>query len=204
LASKLGLHPNDPFLFRFLDRSGKDILFVRQRIIQKNGKKACLPWSFWSDGDWRQMEPDGSLPLYGLSELPKYARQMIHEGEKAARWCQWMRDGTTEDARKAFEALPQSWQDAIKHAGHLGWCTGAANPQGTDWSPLQKEPDITLQLICDHDQLGEDVAPRISEALGLPLTVIRFGNDFPVGLGFSRSKVCKQKRSLMSRASHRA
>ena len=166
-------------MFQFLDRSGKQVVFVRQRIIRENGKKACLPWSFWSDAEWRQMEPDGGLPLYGLNELPKFHRHMIHEGEKAARFCQWMRDGTTDEARRAFDALPPSWQDAIKNAGHLGWCTGAANPLGTDWVPLQKEQDIALELVCDHDQLGEDAAPRISEAIRRSLTIIRFGNDFP-------------------------
>ena len=71
LGCQTRLHPNDPSLFQFLDRFGKEVLFVRQRIIQQNSKKACLPWSFWSDGEWRQMEPDGALPLYGLNELSK-------------------------------------------------------------------------------------------------------------------------------------
>lgn len=127
------------------------------------------------------MEPDGLLPLFGLEEMPRYPRIMIHEGEKAARFCQLMRDGATDETLAAFNALPQSWQVAIKHAGHIGWCTGALNPLRSDWSPLRTVNDIMLQLVCDHDQVGEDAAPRISQALYRALTVIRFGNSFPSG-----------------------
>ena len=49
-----------------------------------------LPWTFFSDGCWRMMEPDEGLPIYGLDKLvnPRVLGIMVHEGAKPARRAQ--------------------------------------------------------------------------------------------------------------------
>src|SRR5262245_21585590 len=75
-----GVSDKDIFVFR--DESGQDILFVQQRTYKANGieKAGDLPWTFWSDAEWRCMEPDGKLPLYGLDRLRKGFAILLHEG----------------------------------------------------------------------------------------------------------------------------
>jgi hypothetical protein len=111
--------------------------------------------------------------------LGSFYSVMIHEGAKKAAHCQWMRDGKTAEAREALAKLPASWAEVIKTSAHLGWVTGAPNPLRTDWTPLRRA-DKALTLVSDNDQKGEDAAPLISRELRRPLTVVRFGNHFPL------------------------
>ena len=54
-------------------------------------KKRDLPWTMWSDGKWRCMEPDGLLPCFGLHLLRNnYKPVMLHEGAKTALMVQAM------------------------------------------------------------------------------------------------------------------
>jgi hypothetical protein len=172
LCDELGLKSDDPSLFLFWNTSGKELLLVRQRIERGLGK-VIQPWSWWSDAKWRPIEPDGDVPLFGLGEVSKFYRIMLHEGESAARWCQMMRDGATTDAQDAFKALPSSFQEAIKHAAHLGWCTGARNPAKTDWAPITKlAKDRRLVLVCDNDAPGMAAASK--RLLKRPMQALMF------------------------------
>src|SRR3954454_4291575 len=70
----------------YKSEDGKQILFVQQRTYKANGieKATDLPWSFWSDGVWRMMEPYGKLPLYGLDQLRNGFHHIVHEGAMGA------------------------------------------------------------------------------------------------------------------------
>src|SRR5215207_6613942 len=71
----------DPTLYIFRGENGPhgglglrvddgDVLFVQQRVRLPDGGKHDLPWTFWSDGVWRQMEGDDELlPLWGIEQL---------------------------------------------------------------------------------------------------------------------------------------
>lgn len=80
------------FFATFYDRadtSHKDtpaIKMVQQRIDFKDGKKVYITWTFWSDGNWRRLEPE-ELSFF------KPARKtsnviVVCEGAKAARMAQ--------------------------------------------------------------------------------------------------------------------
>lgn len=42
-----------------------NIIMVHQRYQNQDGGKGFLPWTKWSDGQWRRMEPD-TMPFFGL------------------------------------------------------------------------------------------------------------------------------------------
>lgn len=158
-----------PILFVFRSQAGDEILFVQERRITPEGKKD-LPWSYWSDGQWRMMEPDGDLPLFGLENLRRLRPIMLHEGAKSAAGA----------ARIAAEDSRHPWAEELKRYVHLGWPGGAPNPHRPDWSPLSQLPqDVRIVVVADNDRVGEDAVPHISKRLHRHLKVIRFGKRFP-------------------------
>jgi hypothetical protein len=142
--------------FKFQQQQGDDFLFVQQRIYSKDGAKADLPWTFWSDGLWRMMEPDSLLPLFGLEQLSSGLPVMIHEGAKAAAHCQWL-TSDDRDAKRALKDHP--WGNDLKDYVHLGWPGGANRPNGVDWGPIRRSsPTLSVILVCDRDWVGEQAA----------------------------------------------
>src|SRR5262249_19040562 len=103
----LKLVGRDAVLFKFRDPHNENfVTFVQQRIFRKEEAKTDLPWSFWSDGEWRCMEPDyEQLPLFGLEQLKQHwlMRVYVHEGAKTAWFlqqpdsikAQWWREHST-------------------------------------------------------------------------------------------------------------
>jgi hypothetical protein len=82
---------NAPGLYFFADRDRRhenEFTFAQQRIETDDGKK-YLPWTFWSDGKFRRMEPDSGLPFWkpypprGGDEAGG-RKVMVHEGAKTA------------------------------------------------------------------------------------------------------------------------
>ena len=182
----------DAMLFKFFDATGKRILFVQERIDPGTPYKKDLPWSFWDDGEWRLMEPDGDgLPLFGLQHLEFAPAVFLHEGAKTANAVQniiWGPKPVT--VARMLSALGTStsgvapgacpWIDDLKTGAHLGWPGGAPNPHRVDWQPIKAlPPDIQVYIVCDNDMGGENAAPLISKRLQRPLKVIRFGKAFP-------------------------
>jgi hypothetical protein len=166
----VGIPSKDIFIFKSED--GAQVLFVQQRTYRETGEKAGdLPWSFWSDGAWRMMEPDGKLPLYGLDQLRKGLHHMIHEGAAGA-----MKVGGL-----VGEALANHpWHEALKNHTHLGWPGGTDRVNDVDWVPIKKlGPEHHLVFIADHDQKGEEAMTIISRILKLPMDVIMFDDRFP-------------------------
>lgn len=162
-------------LYLFLDQSGKNVVFVQQRIRTDSGEKVDLPWSFWSDGQWRRMEPDDELlPVFGL-EVLNGRRIMIHEGAATARAVQRLCAD-----KKALAQHP--WGAELARYNHVGWPAGAPNPHRVDFAPIRSLPkDTEVVLACDRDRIGELAAPKISRVLQRPMEVLRFGIDFDEG-----------------------
>jgi hypothetical protein len=169
----VGIPNKDIFIFKSED--GTQVLFVQQRTYRETGEKfGDLPWSFWSDGNWRMMEPDGKLPLYGLDQLRKGFHHIIHEGAAGA-----MKVATSIVMREeAFTNHP--WNEALNSHTHLGWPGGTDRVNDVDWSPLKKlGPEHSLVFIADRDQKGEEAITIISRILKLPMDVIMFDGRFP-------------------------
>src|SRR5207344_1214791 len=51
-------------LHKFHSRKESGIIMVQERRTFPDGTKHYLPWTFFSDGIWRMMEPDGLLPFW--------------------------------------------------------------------------------------------------------------------------------------------
>lgn len=156
------------------DESRSEILFVQERVDLRDGGKAYIPWSYWSDGQWRKMEPDGKLPHYGLEQLKDHGIACIHEGAKAAR------------AVRALLADPiaiseHPWGESLKHMAHLGWLGGAERPTDTDWDALRRLGVTRVVLVCDNDSVGKNVVRPISRAHQLPMDALFFDERWPVG-----------------------
>jgi hypothetical protein len=150
------------------------ILFVQERVERLDGGKFYKPWSYWSDSQWRCMEPDGLLPLFGLDQLKDNAVACIHEGAKAALAVRALLADPT-----ALSAHP--WGEDLKHMAHLGWLGGAERPLDTDWSSLRAAGVTRVLLVCDNDMVGKDVVRPISRAHQLPMDALFFDERFPIG-----------------------
>jgi hypothetical protein len=177
-------------LFEFCNQRN-EIIFVQQRLFYAGGK-TDLPWTFWSDGEWRLMEPlgkDDLLPLFGLQHLkPQEIHTVyLHEGAKTAWFLNLPEHKKTKwwQLRKVSE---RPWREACPWAAdlvkpgviHLGWPGGAPNPHRVDWSPLQKlSPHVRLIVVCDHDAAGENAVKFISHALQRRMSMLCFGGQFP-------------------------
>jgi hypothetical protein len=175
--------------FTFKDETGEKVKFIEQRILRKDGEKQCIYWSFWSDGKWRMMKPDGLLPLYGLEHVKKGGPLMIHEGPKAAEYVQRLKsDPDLED-----ELLAHPLGAELRRYNHLGWASGAHNVHGTDWGPLKRSSSRKV-LICDNDGPGILAATKISRILGCRLAAVRFdNNDFPAAFDLAEKWPAHEK-----------
>jgi hypothetical protein len=164
-------------LFVCWDRQHETILFVQERVDLRDGGKFYRPWSYWSDCEWRAMEPDGKLPLHGLDQLTDHSIVFVHEGAKAAL------------AVRALLADPQRlkdhpWGEEFRYAAHLGWLGGANRAKDTDWSQLAQAGVQRVIIAADNDAEGHSTVPKISKLLAdFPINVaaLRFDDRWPRG-----------------------
>jgi hypothetical protein len=171
----VGVDPSE--LFPCFEKKGKLVLMIHRRKVDKSdGESYYVPYSFWDDGVWRQMEPDGLLPLFGLErqfseDCREYARAkiMIHEGAKAAR--------------RVYELLERGdhpWREELATYVHLGWIGGVNRVHDVDWSPIKKlDPNYHVTLACDYDVGGINAASAISKNLQRSLLALKFDDRFP-------------------------
>lgn len=155
-----------------------EILMLQQRI-ERGDSKGYIPWTYWDDGEWRAMEPDGKLPLWGVDQLKKHSTAFIHEGAKAAEFVSWMVAGESPEARAALAEHP--WGEELASAAHLGWIGGALSPWRTDWSALRKAGVKRIYIVSDNDEPGLAAVPTISFQVRLPSYHIQFTNEWPAG-----------------------
>lgn len=154
------------------------IVMVQVRRDLPDGGKVYLPWTYWSDGQWRRAEPEGPLPLYNAHKLKEAGIVFIHEGAKAAAAVQKMVDGKSPADKKALVAHP--WGRELANAVHLGWIGGALSPTRTDWSCLQKAGIKKAIIVADNDAPGKRAVPAIAKQLRIPTYAIQFTEQFPV------------------------
>jgi hypothetical protein len=175
-----GIDEDDDDLFIFRDNTKeKRILMLQQRVEKLDGSgKTYIPWTYWSDGQWRRMEPEGLLPLYGLDHIGDHSTIFLHEGAKAARFVHNLISDMTPEGKARLRAHP--WGEALSYAAHLGWIGGAKNPHRTDWGLLKRlSPNMKIYVVADNDAVGVDAVIKISEFLKRPMRMIRFDKSFP-------------------------
>ena len=168
-------------IFEFRTADGKQILMIQVRIDNTSSDGAVtknyVPWTYWDDEKWRMCEPDGELPLWGLEQLKDNKVVFIHEGAKAAAYCQWLTQGKSRIATEARKAHP--WGDELSGAAHVGWIGGAMNPNRTDWKVLMKQGVERAYIVSDNDEAGRSSITSISKALKVTTFSIEFNDRFP-------------------------
>jgi hypothetical protein len=172
-------HLKSDDIFELRDRSGKLIMLQVRMTPKKNeAEKRYVPWTYWSDKEWRKAEPEGLLPLWGLENIGDHTTAFIHEGAKAARAVTKLINPRTAEEIEALKSHP--WGKELSGAVHLGWIGGALNPYRTDWSELQKAGIQRVYIVADNDRPGKAAIPRISFSLrGMLVFSIEFTEVWP-------------------------
>jgi Family of unknown function (DUF5906) len=167
LVQRLG---NSEHVFAFHDRVHEDIIMAQQRVETNDGKK-YFPWSMWSDGEWRRMEPDEKLPFW-KPDIPNKVGQriMVHEGAKTASFVHELVNNPEHAA--ALEAHP--WRDDLIKYEHWGMIGGALAPHRTDYQELIRQNPSEVIGVCDNDWPGKDALKTVSRCYGHALKGVMF------------------------------
>lgn len=176
----VGVEPDEieERIFEFRNAAGEFVMFQKRVESKKNGK-AYLPWTYWDDGKWRQLEPMGPLPLWGVSDVHGHDTVFVHEGAKAARH---MKRLMTEKGAKWQELKKRfPWAEEMENAAHVGWIGGALNPDRTDWGQLEALGVKKVYVVADNDQPGKDALKEISRNINLPTYAVVFTDQWNSG-----------------------
>ncbi len=171
----------DDSWFVLLDGSRTKVLMCQQRIDRDDGERDFIPWSYWSDGHWRPMEPDCDLlPMWKPAEK-RHRPPMVHEGAKAAKHVDWLVNDPSRAAKEAREKHP--WIERLSRYEHFGWIGGALNPHWTDWGEITGTKPDEIVLVCDRDPPGERAGERIARLLKGQddLSLVFFDRQFALG-----------------------
>lgn len=172
---KMVSEAEDKNVFHFRDEN-KNIVMIQVRLDKRDGKKAYVPITKWSDGEFRFLEPEGALPLYGMENIKEHSTILLCEGAKCARYVQWLSDGKTPEARKARDEHP--WGDELASICVLGWCAGALSPERCDWKSLRKHGITRAYVSLDNDQPGREALKSIARNLRCVTHSIEFTDDW--------------------------
>lgn len=171
---------NDALLWPCYTRDAPDhscIAMVQQRKQTPEGKR-YLPWSFWSDNEWRMMEPDGKLPFWKPKEPTAFAKYiMVHEGAKSASFAHEL--VTNPVHAEALARHP--WAETLAHFEHWGALGGALAIQRGNYDELRKIKPVDVVYFCDADWEGLCALQLFTEAWHDKLRAIRLGNEWPDG-----------------------
>lgn len=150
------------------DAGGANVAMVQVRT-DKDGAKTCVPWTYFSDGHWRPMLPDGALPFFKCSAERTASRVMVHEGPKAAMGAQ---------AKAADPTHP--WSDFLSRYEHWGIMGGAYNASTSDYDELHAHKPDEVVYVCDNDKPGVGMLQPFSRcAKGLKVNGLVFNSSFP-------------------------
>lgn len=163
-------------VFEFKNISG-EILMLHLRVENETGK-SYFPYTYWDDQEWRRMEPEGLLPLWGVDKIKDKAVIFIHEGAKAARTMREMVERETPAAREKLAAHPWS-EELSAGAAHVGWIGGALAAHRTDWKVLNELGFSRVYIVSDNDKAGVAAVSTISKALRMPTFHVQFTRDWP-------------------------
>lgn len=169
-----GTDPDD--IFEFKTASGA-IIMLQVRKVSEDGVKYYLPYTFWDDGKWRRVEPEGNLPLWGLDQIKDHTTIFIHEGAKAARAIQRMVKAETADQKRKLKEHP--WGQELMAAAHLGWIGGALSPNRTDWEALKGMTIKQAYIVSDNDKVGVGAVSQIAYHLRCPTFHVQFTHEWP-------------------------
>lgn len=164
--------PDDALSFICHDIRGQQIVMIHQRYESNDGKKGFLPWTRWSDGRWRKMEPE-VIPFHNTPSCKDRSTLYIHEGPKSSKRIQRMIDGLDPVSR-----FP--WFEEMRHAAHVGWIGGIHNWESSDWDGLSRLQSWSRVIIVpDNDPGGREVVPKISKFFKCPTFVMMFTDEWP-------------------------
>ena len=166
---KLPFDIKDKEIFEFKDDEGK-YLMLQERIINSDGSKRYVPWTYWSDKEWRQLEPEDNLPLYNAQSLEDSTVVFIHEGPKSVR-----------DLLIKLEKGNHPWQDELENVAHVGWIGGALNPYRTNWRSINKAGATRAYIVADNDDAGLSAIKHVSRYLRCITWSVQFNDNFPKG-----------------------
>ncbi len=167
--------PDD--IFTYKDVKGHIIMLQVKRINEKDGQKYFLPYTYWDDEEWRRVEPEGGLPLWGLENIQNNTTLFIHEGAKAARSVQRMINSATDQDMERFREHP--WGLELSAAAHIGWAGGAFSPSRSDWSVLNALGIKQAYIVSDNDKAGISAVSEISYHLRMPTFHLQFTDEWP-------------------------
>ena len=163
---------NDPNTFIYHDFSG-NVIMVHQRYENKDGTKGFLPWTKWSDGEWRLMEPD-VMPFFGLPGANEHSTLFLHEGAKSAARVKRIIAGEEE-----VGSFP--WLEEMRWGAHIGWIGGVHALDRSDWGKLAAMGWKKVIIIADNDDKGKRVVPEIAENFHTGTFALLFTESWPEG-----------------------
>lgn len=160
-----------PIYYEFFNQRTGNLQMVHQRVDMPNGVKKYLPWSFWNDGEWRSMEPDGDLPFWKPRTATDKKQIMVHEGAKAAQHVTEMCEDTE---------CTHPWIETLREFEHWGMIGGALSPHRAAYKELwDRELDL-LVYVCDNDRPGKDALEHVSRKYRRRMKGIYFDHNWPV------------------------
>lgn len=176
LTKQLDCRAQDLFALWSRTKDGTVIRMVQQRV-EIDGAKYYLPWTYFSDSQWRRMEPEGKLPFWKPRTKREKGRIMVHEGAKAARFVDWMLNDPGADAQQARAAHP--WTSELDTYEHWGIIGGALAPHRADYDELRAEKPSEVVYVCDNDFPGQKALEKVAQHYSGSLKGIRFNDSWP-------------------------
>ena len=165
-----GVRLGDPNVFVCHNLNG-EVAMIHERYETKDGGKGFIPWTYWSDGQWRKMEPD-VMPFYGTPGRKNKSTLFIHEGAKAAKRVQRVISGE-------LPAHKFPWFEAMRWGHHIGWIGGVWALDRSDWAGLAKLGWSKVVVVADNDGGGVDIAAEATGFFHCPTYLVRFDGNFP-------------------------
>ena len=149
------------------------IALIHQRYVTEGGAKGFAPWTHWSDGHWRKMEPD-VLPFFGLPGYQMHSVLFLHEGAKSAKRVKEMVAGD-----RSVDRFP--WLEDMRWGYHVGWIGGVNAVEQSDWPKLAKHGWKKVVIVADNDEKGVKAAAKIARKFRCKVRIIRFDDRFDDG-----------------------
>jgi len=159
----------DSQVYLFYNQETGNVKMIQQRYDDDGGERQFVPYTYWSDMEWRRMEPEGGLPFF----KPKIATCqsiMIHEGAKAAQAAQRIVEKEEKD---------HVWYEDLKDYEHWGIIGGATATHRTDYSELHRRGAKDVVYVCDNDYLGKIALEKISSHYRRSMKGIYFDSRWP-------------------------
>jgi hypothetical protein len=150
-----------------------NMIMVQVRYDRDDGSKNYKPWSFFSDGKWRMMEPDDKLPFFKPQSKTRSNKIMLHEGPKAAAAAQQIVDDYEHNK------ITHPWAKELSEYEHWGIIGGALATHRSDYAELQEEKVKLVVYMCDNDELGKGSVGVVSQNYGRKMSSIQFDDRWP-------------------------